>query len=351
MVKTSTKNNCRAIIIIAIIATGIAVITWLCLRIYNDGTVRRIPNSATVKTKPASEDLGKSKHRKYTPRRRHGNRLKIDRTDKIDPLRLPDWVLREVEYEKSLASSTEKVIARLRAYLESEDFKSLSADRQKAFHMRHALDSGDKDMAMAIARELMDSDDIAVRESSLRTFEWLGVDAMPELAEMAMDDDAQIAAEAMKKFIETIEEVPEEVERAELIKQMIPTLTTTEEVDSLLMELTRMETKTAIQTVVDVIENGTQLSEASAKDMYHHLTGGEDYEGIDQAEVILERMLRLQAGESYTKVMIETGGEVSETARAIYEQTDGTMKLPDGTTPLWTPQNAETAPLNQGVKQ
>jgi len=243
--------------------------------------------------------------------RPHASRVKVERGEHVRGKETigPEGTLVE---KNASESSMARAIRLLNEYLQSDEFKSLSKDRQKVLHMRLALDSGDRRLAMRYARDLMDSDDIGVRHSVLDTFGWIGRDALPELTEMMMDEDAIIAQEALEYWKDSFQEIPEEADRAKIIVDLIPTLTTQVECDSILMELTKMQTPTAMDAVVSIIEGADGVGKECALEMYEHLTGGEIYESVEQAEVITERMMRLQNGEDYKTVMKETGGEYTE---------------------------------------
>lgn len=202
-----------------------------------------------------------------------------------------------------------RAIKALREYLESDDFKSLPLSRQMVKHMRLALDGGDKHLALKYARELMDDGDPEIRHAALDTFGWIGMSALSEITEMMADPDKGIAEEALSKWSTIFEEIPEEVDRAAILIELVPTLNSQVEVDTALMALTKMSAKTGIETTVKIIEGSTSLGSECARDMYEHLTGGEVYENEATAAKIVERILRLQNGENYQKVMMETGGE------------------------------------------
>lgn len=294
------KVNRKFIVLTTVAALAVASVVFL--RNGKDSSVDIPKSDLVLKTRRAIASA---------TNRPHASRVKIERGEHVrgkDTIGPEGALIDKDASESSIA----KAVRLLNEYLQSEEFKALSKERQQVVHMRLALDGGDRRLAMRYARDLMDSDDIGVRHSVLDAFGWIGRDALPELTEMMMDEDAIIAQEALEYWKDSFQEIPEEADRAKIIVDLIPTLTTQVECDSILMELTKMQTPTAMDAVVSIIEGTKGVGKECALEMYEHLTGGEIYEGVEQAEVITERMMRLQNGEDYKTVMKETGGEYTE---------------------------------------
>ena len=205
--------------------------------------------------------------------------------------------------EEKLASLSEEIKAMVKEMDEAdreivlgliEFFNELTItdDRRKAVMMRRALDGDDRKLAMRLARELMDSDDAAVRRLVLGTLSWVGSPALLELTQMLSDQDPGIAADAMEQWNMTIDGIEDEGDRGMLISELLGEVDERSEADAILMAATRMDTETGLRTVAKAIQENDGVTREAAYDMYSHLTGGEEYVDEHSVDEYLERKAR-----------------------------------------------------------
>ena len=166
----------------------------------------------------------------------------------------------------------------------------ITPERRKVYALRKAMDAGDRRAALKIIRDIMDSRDKVVRQHALHACAALGRYALAEITHMLADPDPSIAADAMDTWQLAFGEVEGEADKASVVVEMVGSVDERVQAYSMMMNLTRMSTRVALNAVTEVIEgNKGTVVEDVGRDMYEHLTGGDVYVDSTSAKRYLER--------------------------------------------------------------
>jgi len=194
--------------------------------------------------------------------------------------------------------------------------------------LRRAIDRDNRREALKIIRDIMDSKDKLVRRHALAACAQLGKAALSELTHMLADPDPSIASDALDAWQVAFGEVEGEADKASVVVEMIEQIDERVQAWALLMNLTRMNRKVAVNAVTEIIEgNKGTVVEDVGREMYEHLTGGDTYTDANSGKRYLERVEEeartiaaewnvfdhaVRAGKSETEAAIEAFGPISE---------------------------------------
>ena len=204
----------------------------------------------------------------------------------------------------------------------------MTPERQKVYDLRRAIDRDNRREALKIIRDIMDSKDKLVRRHALAACAQLGKAALSELTHMLADPDPSIASDALDAWQVAFGEVEGEADKASVVVEMIEQIDERVQAWALLMNLTRMNRKVAVNAVTEIIEgNKGTVVEDVGREMYEHLTGGDTYTDANSGKRYLERVEEearviaaewnvfdhaVRAGKSETEAAIEAFGPISE---------------------------------------
>lgn len=197
----------------------------------------------------------------------------------------------EIEDERWLAErgkAIEKILQEAKAIIDFEAYKSGKLSRPAA--LRQLLDSGERKLTLALAREMRYSGRRSDRAAAGEAFGWLGTEAMSDLTGMLADPDPEIAADAMTDWSQSLSDIDDEGLRCELIKEAANNFESDESMESILMELVTVEDYRAVLTLDEIINGGApDATKEVARDVYSHL-GGEDYVNSGEAQALAARL-------------------------------------------------------------
>lgn len=200
-------------------------------------------------------------------------------------------VSNEKEDERWLAErgkQIEKILREARAIIDYEAYKAGKLSRPSA--LRQLLDSGNRKLTLALAREMRYSGRRSDRAAAGEAFGWLGTEALSDLTGMLADPDPEIAADAMTDWSQSLSDVEDEGLRCELIKEAANNFESDESMESILMELVTVEDYRAVLTLDEIINGGApDATKEVARDVYSHL-GGEDYVNSGEAHALAARL-------------------------------------------------------------
>lgn len=235
-------------------------------------------------------------------------RLRKGRASKVLGKKTADednWRLRrlaELREDLKKLSPEEREIAKLLLSIYNEI--KVTPERMRAVRLRQAMDAGDNREILRLARDLMDSPDRMTRGLVLQALGFVGSGALPEITEMLADPDIDLAADAIEQWTMAFDGIENAESKAETLVEMVGMLEERTQIDAILMAVTKMETRTALETVAEIIQTKSGEAREAAYDMYNHLTGGEDYQDANSVEEYLTRKAEeaKQAAEDWQKI-------------------------------------------------
>ena len=203
----------------------------------------------------------------------------------------------EKEDERWLAERgrrIERILRDARVFIDYEEYRAGKLSRPAA--LRQLLDSGNGKLALALAREMRYSGRRSDRAAAEESFAWLGTAALSDLTGMLADPDPEIAADAMTDWSQSLSAIEDEGLRCELVKEAANNFGNDEAMESILMELVKVEDYLAVQTLDEIINGSApDATKEIARDVYSHLSG-EDYVNSGAAQALAVR-LKAEAGE------------------------------------------------------
>ena len=178
---------------------------------------------------------------------------------------------------------------KLLATYDDDDEASLTAiQRQLIADIRRALDDNDLAAILSIVQKMQKSDEwpdgipIAIRKAAIDALGWFGGDAIPEIAGFLIDGDPEILEEAIDVYESAMFEANGDMELSQVITGAARVLNDADAIDSMLMELNNMRNSVAVETIIDIWENGTDAAKAALPDAIETLTGEEDIDSIEK---------------------------------------------------------------------
>ena len=194
-------------------------------------------------------------------------------------------ILAILEEDKDIATTgaLAQTILELLAHLTDEE--------RKIVELNLHLNRGDRKRALETALSLMNASTPYIRRQVVQALSWLGVDGAVALAQMLGDGDASVVADATEALLDIVDSVGEEELSAQTLFELLPSLENRELIDKALMNVTRMNVKNALATVSSLIEDnpGNATLQKASRDMWSHLTGGEDYVNSESVEDYIAR--------------------------------------------------------------
>ena len=181
--------------------------------------------------------------------------------------------------EKSLTDEIRKVLSQM------------SQDELKLVRMNLLMNRGDKSQVLKVARDLMDSGNPETRRLVAQAFGWIGATALPELTQMIKDSDPAVVQEVLEKWETIFDNISTEELSATMLFELLPVLESRELIHCALMSTTKMNLRNGLETVSGVIEenSGNALLQEVAREMWTHLTGGEEYQNAESVNEHMER--------------------------------------------------------------
>ena len=182
----------------------------------------------------------------------------------------------------------EKARKLLATYDDDEEASLTAIQRQLIADIRKALDDNDLVALLGIVQKMQKSDEwpdgipIAIRKAAIDALGWFGGDAIPEIAGFLIDGDPEILEEAIDVYESAMFEANGDVELSQIITGAARVLNDTDALDTMLMELNNMRNSVAVETIIDIWENGTEAAKAALPDAIETLTGEEDIDTVEK---------------------------------------------------------------------
>ncbi len=101
--------------------------------------------------------------------------------------------------------------------LSEQELANLKEAMDRCADMTSCLDDGDFSAALAEARKLISSSNAAVRWQVYETLDWIGIEAVYDLADMMRDADSDLAREATESFWACLGDLPNDQAKLKLL--------------------------------------------------------------------------------------------------------------------------------------
>ena len=164
----------------------------------------------------------------------------------------------------------------------------LTPDQKTLKKAEEALDNGDIFETMKLSRGLIDSKDASVRASLVDIFRWVGKKAIPELAELVHDKNAEVASEAFSAWEFVLQEISHDLVKATAITNLVANLDDSVVIESALMHITNLELCYSLPALEGLVTDyrGKTCGQC-AKRMFEHIAG-EPWASPERTSMILK---------------------------------------------------------------
>lgn len=149
-----------------------------------------------------------------------------------------------------------------------------------------AIDTDDLNAVRSVVAEALKSSNVELRSGVVESLGWFGESALPELVMFLSDKDESVVGDAKDRFIEALQEIEVDQEKAGVIETVLKGLKEKELLEDVAGELVGIDEFSAIQVLVNVIEGGGPAADV-AKETYNTITG-DDWKSVDAAETWLQ---------------------------------------------------------------
>lgn len=146
----------------------------------------------------------------------------------------------------------------------------------------------DIDLVADAAQAALKSESVEVRRAVVEALAAFGEAGIPELADYLKDPDPDIAALAVDRYELALQEVERDEEIAVLAKLATMSLADEDQLGLMMSQIEMVDDELlAVQTMVDIIDEGGEEAVEAAKESYERYTG-EEWSGIEAAEKWLQ---------------------------------------------------------------
>lgn len=178
--------------------------------------------------------------------------------------------------ESDLSELEKAVLAQIRAALDSNNLKAL---RRALARFSQAKSKGG--LGGDIPKVL--------RQHALTALGWFGGAAAADLVEFMADVDPEIEEDAFAKFELALDDWEMgDRERSDILVTALKALTDTERIDSLMMNLNNMRNSVKSDTILTILETGSDASKAVMREQYEFYTDSvvaDEGAGSDDAQI------------------------------------------------------------------
>lgn len=187
---------------------------------------------------------------------------------KIAPGRRPDFFNIDLEEEKKLTQMQRELLKELRALSDAEDRKGLYALIAR----------------MQKSNEWPDGIPSCLHEAAIDALRWIGSDAIPELFGYLGVADPEIHEEAVDALEEMLSDPDRsDFERSQMLKSSLTYLNTvsdTDMLDDLFSDIMEMRNSVKADTIIYLLENGSDTVRNALTDTIELVTGEDDYNSV-----------------------------------------------------------------------
>jgi len=161
-----------------------------------------------------------------------------------------------------------------------------ASDRTAAAAARERLNAKDNGVALGAARQLMRSEDAAVRSEVIRRLSRIGLPALPELSDLLLDKGGVVNREALQAWLRTVAACPDDGMKSRILLAGMSIMDKKEALEEIAQSVSGLAKPVALRSFVTLIESANPFAAAVAREHYRLMTGSE-FTTADQAETWL----------------------------------------------------------------
>lgn len=223
----------------------------------DEKTERRFGKSQTVMRTP----------KKYIKAKKHERAYRADKHHRKAPVKLLDEDTGEVD---------------------NGQYDEFSGhDREIAMVMDRTFWDDDMTNTLASAIEAAGSRNRELRAKAVEYAAWYGKDGMEALMLYMADPDEEIAEDARAAWVEGLQDIDDDDERAMMVAPLSKVLTDPDTIGGMLMSLNDLPNIAQMQVLIDIMDTGTDAAYEIAFDHYAFITG-EEFTTVEAAQKWLD---------------------------------------------------------------
>ena len=147
-----------------------------------------------------------------------------------------------------------------------------AADQKIMTEMHDLLDVDNQSGALQAARKLMASENASVRSDVVEVLGWIGVKALPELSQLIVDGDPDVARDAIEQWKRAVKGVADEAVKADVLIAGMLVIKKQDELESCAMEFSDLPNDLTVRSMVKLIQSGNPIASEVARAHYEFVT-------------------------------------------------------------------------------
>ena len=156
--------------------------------------------------------------------------------------------------------------------------------------MRKIYDTAEADdlsKLVQLSDAVLECQNPEIREKFVDELGWFGEKAFEAIIGFLSDPNDSVVASARTHLIDAFQEIDDDADKAAILTLVSKAIRDDDVLDVFADELMCMDELLALQTIVDVMDTGTEQAKNAMKAMYETITD-EEWDGIDKAEEWLQ---------------------------------------------------------------
>ena len=156
--------------------------------------------------------------------------------------------------------------------------------------MRKIYDTADADDLSKLAQfsnAVQECPNPEIREKFVDELGWFGEKAFESIIDFLSDPNDDVVASARTHIVDSFQEIDDDADKAAILTLVSKAIRDDEVLDVFADELMSMDELLALQTIVDVMDTGTDQAKKAMMSMYETITD-EEWGGVDKAEEWLQ---------------------------------------------------------------
>lgn len=176
------------------------------------------------------------------------------------------------ERDERLSEMEKELMKALQKAIDADNYQSVVAAiaQMKKYAMEKELAAGGRKNGASWLSHLPAS----MKQAAVSALSWFGSDAILDLMDFMMDEDAEIAQDATTQFELAMQDATlADYERAEVIKRVCSAITDADTLDWVLITATDARHSVGVDTLIYIAENGTPEAKAMLPEYMEIFTG------------------------------------------------------------------------------
>lgn len=185
--------------------------------------------------------------------------------------------------ERRMRQQAQQLATRAKPVFEFDDDEERqlnAAQRALLADIRAAIDAEDKLKLIALVQKMQASEEwpdgipVSIRKAAIEALGWFGSACLPEIAGFLADGNEEVLEMAVDQFEEALADPDlSDRERAQILSMAAKVITDEDSLDCMLMEFNNMRHSVAVETFIDIMNNGNQAAKAKLAESIEFYTG------------------------------------------------------------------------------